>query len=765
MKQSNDFAHDMLDLDCDPGKLLYYAARDVKVREESGSILLELSFIPIRHDGVFINAGDREPESREFQLLSYGENILRFGSREMLSVPDSESPMLSISGGAVREPLRLSFPEEGLTEFIDNRGRVRGRLNVKPHSIAYWSDLQPPSDPMLQLELFPDGGTPVRFMSYDQFFPGKLDSVSLAYTRNTSGKSDALFSFHAHGDECFYGTGERFSRIDLSGRTVTLENTDSLGNNSRKAYKNVPFYLSSRGYGLFIHTSRHLRLSFADISIRAVQGLIEGGDIDLFLTGGGTPEKVLYNYRCLTGFSPAVPLWSLGTWMSRMTYVSSEEVESIAERMRQEEYPCDVIHLDTGYFERDWICEWSFSAERFPDAGKFLKRLKEKGFYTSVWQTPNIGKENKLYKEASENGFLGWPVEAGPNSDAPRSDFSGQDMGGQIDFSNPEAVSWYKELLRGLLDLGVDCIKTDFGEKLDLGAHYRGLPAEVLHNLYSLLYQRAAFELSGRYAEHPLIWARAGWAGGQRYPVHWAGDTAATWDGMAASLRGGIQLGLSGYSFWGHDVAGFHGLPDFMNSRPDENLYLRWTQFGVFTSHMRYHGTSAREPWEYPGVSALVRSWLRLRYALIPCIMREILHCTRSGRSMISPLFLDYQEDRTVYHLDDQYLFGRFFLVAPVMNENGVRDVYLPKGEWINFFTGERLTGPLWTGRRTWPEEQMPVFAKAGSSIPWYPLPVLSTSEMDPGQEEILSLDDDFRGILNGPIGRLCGFKAAEGGR
>jgi alpha-D-xyloside xylohydrolase len=756
MKQSNDFAFDMIDMDQHPRQLLYHAGKDVRATEEDGTILLDIPFVPTRFDGTFVDAPDLPATHLAFRLRACGDLALRFGARiDGSGMPEDTDGMLAPNGETGKQDLALRDREPGVIEAIDPAGRIRMRLSTNPPPIRYWSDLQPPPDPMIDLTFYPDGKTAVPLMGYDQFFPGKLDSVALGYCIDEEGRCRTLLSTHADGSEHFYGTGERFGHLDLSGRTVTLENTDALGTNSRKAYKNIPFFVSSRGYGIFHHTSDHMRISFADISLRAVQSLVEDGTWDVFFLGGGSPERVLRTYRCLTGFSPELPLFSYGMWMSRMTYTSAAQVEKIVDRLRKEDYPCDVIHLDTGYFEKDWICEWSFSKERFPDPAGFVRRLKRRGIRLSVWQTPNIGKTNRYYETALSHGYIPDTMQEG--IPVPASDFSGQQFGGQLDFSNPEAVQWYKDRLRRLLDLGVAVIKTDFGEKLAMNMAYKGLPSSKLHNLYALLYQKAAFETTAEYTDRPFIWARAGWAGCQRYPLHWGGDTVASWDGMYQTLRGGLQLAMSGFTYWSHDIPGFHGNPDFMNSRPSQLLYLRWTQFGVFTSHMRYHGTNEREPWAYPKVADTVRLWLRLRYALIPYILGQARLCSDTGRSMVSPLVIDFPDDPACATIDDQYLFGREFLVAPIFNQEGSRKVYLPAGIWIDFFRGTVHGGNQWISVEREPLQWLPVFVRKGARIPVYPLPVSCTDEMDPSRVRELVCDDRFPGVADSLLAPLLG--------
>jgi len=336
------------------------------------------------------------------------------------------------------------------------------------------------------------------------------------------------------------------------------------------------------------------------------------------------------------------------------------------------------------------------------------------------------------------------------SGEASGSDFSEEAIGGHIEFSNPAAVAWYQGLLRELLNDGASAIKTDFGEDIT-DAEY-AIPLQRLHNLYPLLYQQAAYDVTREVTGDSIIWARAGWAGCQRYPVHWGGDAECSWAGLAGSLRGGLQLGLSGFAFWSHDVPGFHGTPQFMHSLPAEDLYLRWTQFGVFTSHLRYHGTSPREPWEFPAVADSVRRWLNLRYALIPYLLREGKAAIESGLPLLAALVLHHGDDPVCRGIDDQFYCGRDFLIAPVMNSEGVRDVYLPRGEWVDLWTGEVRRGPGWLRRLHVPLSLMPVFVKKGASIPVYPQQVQSTAEMDMGKVTEIRFDEGYKG-LEGVLG------------
>ncbi|MBQ2167749.1 MAG: alpha-xylosidase, partial [Prevotella sp.] len=587
-------------------------------------------------------------------------------------------------------------------------------------------------------------------LSDDHFSPPRYDALPLGFVScgNATTKEEtnerATISFKCQADECFVGTGERFRKMDLSGQTFQLKNQDGQGVNNRRCYKNIPFYMSSRMYGVFYHTSDYCKLSLADHSSRSVQFMCDRATIDAFLIGGKTPEEILHNYRKLTGFPSMPPLWSYGIWMSRMTYFSAEEVNDICDHLRKEHYPCDVIHLDTGWFRTDWLCEWKFNPERFPYPKGFIQNLKKKGFRVSLWQLPYVAKGAEQLEEAKANQYIA-PLLKEQASEG--SNFSALDYAGTIDFTYEKAVEWYKKkLLKPLLDMGVTCIKTDFGENIHLDAVYHSMTPERLNNLYALLYQKAAFEITKEVTGDGIIWARAAWAGCQRFPLHWGGDSASSWDGMAGSLKGGLHFGLSGFAFWSHDVPGFHSIPDFMNSPINPQVYVRWTQFGVFTSHIRYHGTCKREPWHYPEIAPIIKRWWKLRYRLIPYIIQQSEMACQSGLPIVQALIFHHPDDRQCWHIDDEYYFGNEFLVCPVMNDKGIRDIYLPDGEWINFFTGERMEGGKWYDAVKTPLDLMPVFVHPNATIPIYPYDVDCTDDMDLSKAINLEITDNYIG-------------------
>ncbi|MFF2479597.1 alpha-xylosidase [Paenibacillus sp. NPDC058071] len=527
------------------------------------------------------------------------------------------------------------------------------------------------------------------------------NGLPFSFKRSSADMSNRLAaSFMLRPNEKLYGTGESFTRLNKRGQRVDLFTTDALSAQTNKMYKPIPFFLSSEGYGMFIHTSTPLTLDFG-ATYDDTQTMYTGEEeLDLFLFIG-SPKEVLSSYTNVTGRSPLPPLWSFGLWMSRITYSSETEVREVAAKLQQLDIPCDVIHLDTGWFETDWRCNYRFSAERFDDSAKMLSDLKEQGYRVSLWQLPYFTPNNSLYDEILEKGLAIKTTDGRlPTEDA------------ILDFSNPEAVRWYQEHLASLLKLGVGAIKVDFGEAAPLqGMYASGRSGFHEHNLYPLRYNQAAAEATKAVSGESIIWARSAWAGSQRYPIHWGGDAENTNSAMAASLRAGLSLGLSGFSFWSHDIGGF------VHSSPEE-LYERWLPFGMLTSHSRCHGAPPTEPWAYS--EAFVESFRKsanLKYELMPYVYTQAKLCSDQGLPMLRPLFLEFPEDEGSWLVEDQYLFGADLLVAPLF-EDGMteRSVYLPPGVWIDYQSGERYEG----GWRRITAGELPIvlLVRAGAVIP-----------------------------------------------
>ena len=754
MKQTNYHLFDFMDfsdLDLKKDEALWKAYTPTTIEERDGDIVVTIPYQQQKHQEDM--APDTEVPQQTYDLIirAYEPNMIRLFTTMTDDEMVESDDMLMFSPEIRRLPLRYVCGD-----VIATNGKKVATIDLSTPKLDHWSDLLPAPQPAPFITFYPDGDeTKGIALSDDHFSPPRYDALPLGFCSvsccgTVTNKTErATISFKCSPDECFVGTGERFRKMDLSGQTFQLKNQDGQGVNNRRCYKNIPFYMSSRMYGCFYHTSDYCKLSLADHSTRSVQFMCDRATLDVFLIGGQTPEEILRGYRMLTGFPQMPPLWSFGIWMSRMTYFSADEVDEICDHLRREHYPCDVIHLDTGWFRTDWLCEWKFNPERFPDPKGFIQRLKDNGFRVSLWQLPYVAAGAEQLAEAKANQYISAPVVSGSAADntGGSSNFSALDYAGTIDFTYDKAVNWYKnQLLKPLLEMGVTCVKTDFGENIHMDHRYHAMTPERLNNIYSLLYQRAAYEVTKEVTGDGIVWARSAWAGCQRYPLHWGGDSASSWDGLAGSLKGGLHFGLSGFAFWSHDVPGFHSIPDFMNSPLDEDVYVRWTQFGVFSSHMRYHGTCKREPWHYPVIAPIVKKWWKLRYRLLPYIVEQGKKACESGYPMVRALIFHHPHDRQCWHIDDEYYFGSEFLVCPVMNSENKRDIYLPEGLWVNFFTGERLEGGRWYYDVEVPLDQMPVFARPGALIKMYPDDVDCTDQMDLNKAVTIEITKDYKG-------------------
>jgi len=528
--------------------------------------------------------------------------------------------------------------------------------------------------------------------------------------------------------EKIFGCGESFTGLDKRGQKLVLWTDDANGIENQGMYKPIPFFMSSRGYGMFLHTSSPITLDFG-YSFNGINSMMVGDDeLDLFVFLG-KPRDILDEYTTLTGKSPLPPLWSFGLWMSRCTYNNEKQVRDIAAQLRQEQIPCDVLHLDTGWFETDWQCDYEFSPTRFPTPQKMLSDLRGEGFHVSCWQLPYFVPKNKLFPELVKQDLVVHDRKGNlPYEDA------------VLDFSNPKTVDWYQTRLAHLLQMGVSAIKVDFGEAApEDGIYADGRTGFYEHNLYPLRYNRAVAEITKRVTGENIIWARSAWAGSQRYPLHWGGDAESTDAGMASELRGGLSFGLSGFSFWSHDIGGFTA-----NSveTMDKDLFARWLAFGMLSSHSRCHGEAPKEPWRY-GTNFLDKFRVvdDLKYRLMPYVYAQAKDCSEHGLPMVRALFINYPDDPGSWLVDDEYLYGSDLLVAPLLHEGETgRAVYLPPGTWIDYQSGHAYTG----GWQQIEAGEIPavILVRDGAVIPHIPL-AQSTSQMDWSQIELLAFAKD----------------------
>ncbi len=516
-------------------------------------------------------------------------------------------------------------------------------------------------------------------------------------------------------DEKLYGFGERFVPINQRGLQFESWMDDAGGVSSQRAYKNVPFFLSSQGYGVFINTTRRIHYCLGSQSTISAMFEVTGSELDYFVIAGPMPGDIIRRYWDLTGQPSVPPYWTFGFWSSRYGYRNRAGVEEVADGYRARHIPCDVIHLDPWWMGGpDRWCTLVWDTQAFPDPAGLIARLRQQGFRVSLWINPYVPQGTPLFEEGLAEGYFVAHPKGGPYLHAGWEE--GMPPTAFVDFTNPRSVVWWQAKLKPLLDMGVATFKTDFGEWApEDGVYHDGTPGAEAHNLYPLLYNRAVFELVNAHSDgRGVVWARSATAGSQRYPVHWGGDPRTTFDHMAATLRGGLNLGLSGFPFWSHDIGGFA-----RDSQPA--LYTRWAQFGLFSSHARAQGQTAREPWAF-GAEAedTFRRYAQLRYRLLPYIYSMAVEATHTGRPVLRALLFDYPDDPTTHTLDLQYLFGDSFLVAPVFAEQADMPVYLPAGSWIDYWTGAAYDGPGWITTRA-PLDTLPLFVKHGAIIPLGP--------------------------------------------
>ncbi|MEL7607901.1 MAG: TIM-barrel domain-containing protein [Bacillota bacterium] len=505
--------------------------------------------------------------------------------------------------------------------------------------------------------------------------------------------------------EAFFGFGESFSSANKSGQRKLIWMINPLGTSSAKSYKNVPFFMSSAGYGLYLNSSRKSVFDMGSYFFKTHTVASFDTQLDLFFIPGPDYASILKGYCDLTGHCINVPpKWSFGVWMGRNCYRTRGEIEEICAELRQRELPCDVIHLDWDYTRVETHgFDFLFDEQRFPDPASMIRWMRERHYRLSLWQLPYLNKNTPIYDYCREKGYFArLPEGVDPDSENV----------GVLDFSNPETVAWYQAQLKNLLQMGASVIKTDFGENADAEYRYRSIDGADMHNLYPLLYNKAAYEVCEEVCgEEALIWGRSAFAGAQRYPMYWGGDSDSDYYGLYHSLRGGLSLGLTGFPFWSHDVGGYFGTPD-----PD--VYIRWVQFGMLSSHVRFHGTTAREPWHYGDAAVDVyRRYAAIRYSLIEYLYAEAHHAVEACTPMMRHLALDFGGDPTVLNIDDQYMLGRNVLVAGVFDNNPVRRLYLPAGRWLDWHTNEILEGSRWIDYPV-PPEIMPIFLRFGTATP-----------------------------------------------
>ncbi len=511
--------------------------------------------------------------------------------------------------------------------------------------------------------------------------------------------------------ECVYGLGERFTAFVKNGQVVETWNKDG-GTGSDQAYKSVPFYLTNRGYGVFVNQPEDVSFEVASEKVSRVQFSVPGQSLEYYVIYGPTPKEILAKYTQLTGRAALPPAWSFGLWLTTSFTTSYDEqtVTGFIQGMADRDLPLHVFHFDCFWMRSFHWSDFEWDSATFPDPPAMLRRLKERGLHICVWINPYIAQLSPLFEEGRRNHYL----LRKPNGDVWQTDQWQAGMG-IVDFTNPEACAWYAGKLHALCDMGVDSFKTDFGERIPTDVvYYDGSDPRRMHNFYPYLYNKVVFDVlcETRGEGEAAVFARSATAGGQQFPVHWGGDCYSNFESMAESLRGGLSLCLSGFGFWSHDIGGFEGTP------PAE-VYKRWIAFGLLSSHSRLHGSSSyRVPW-LSGDEAVdtLRFFTKLKCRLMPYLFACAVLARDTGAPVMRAMLLEFPDDPACDYLDRQYLLGESLLVAPVFSADDTVSYYVPAGKWTAFLTGETIVGPGWQ-RETHGFLSLPLLVRANTLLP-----------------------------------------------
>ena len=516
--------------------------------------------------------------------------------------------------------------------------------------------------------------------------------------------------------ECVYGLGERFTAFVKNGQVVDIWNEDG-GTASQISYKNIPFYVTSKHYGVFVDHSDHVSFEVASEKVENVGFSVKGEEIRYHIIYGDDIKGVIENYTDLTGKPALPPAWSFGLWLSTSftTNYDEETTNSFIQGMADRDIPLSVFHFDCFWMKEFHWCDFEWDSRIFPDVPGMLKRYKDKGLKICVWINPYIAQGTNFFKEGLKNGYL---VQRADGRGIKQID-NWQPGMGLVDFTNPDAVKWYQNKLKTLLDMGVDCFKTDFGERIPVDVkYYDGSDPVSMHNYYTYLYNKAVFDLlkEVKGEGEAILFARSATAGGQQFPVHWGGDCSATYASMAESLRGGLSFTLSGFSFWSHDMGGF------VTQSPDD-LYRRWLPFGFLSSHTRAHGAPPTEPWLISKeFTDAFRANAEMKYQLMPYVYAQAKDCSEKGLPMVRALFVEFPHDAGAWLVEDEYMYGSQILVAPLLESGTDRSVYLPKGKWIDYQDGKVYEGGY--QHISVAEHKIPcvILVRDGSLIPQVPV-------------------------------------------
>lgn len=588
--------------------------------------------------------------------------------------------------GEMTDPQRVTFARNLSEQAVDVSLQ---ETDDRAMLVSDLTSVQVDLDPFHITFYDPDGNVLLDQTYTDTDVKGRLLATPFGLSQVNGQRVAFHDAFTVEPDEHFYGLGEKFTDFDKRGQRLEMWNYDAMTVRTEQAYKNVPFLVSTRGYGIFVDSSACIRFDVAATSSASLSIVVPDSALDYYVIVGPELKTIITRYASLVSFPILPPKWAFGLWVSSGAMPdNAEQTLERARLLRKHGIPSNVLHLEPYWMRFGCWSDMIWDTKAFPDPEGMLRQVKDMGFKVCLWINPYLGKASERFMEAADKGYLLRTPQGEP--------YVADLWGGYhppvaiIDLTNPKAVDWFKMLIRPLFRIGVDVLKTDFAEGVPVDAvAHNGMQGEQLHNLYPLLYNDVVAEVTveetGRAG---MVWGRSTYAGGQRHAAQWGGDPRCTYQDMAATLRGGLSIGMCGHSFWSHDIGGFKG-------QPTQDVYIRWAQFGLFSPLSRAHGTTTRLPWDY-GEEALriFRDYARLRYRLLPYIYTYASIAAETSLPVMRAMVLEFPNDPNTYTLDLQYMFGRELMVAPIYNSVGRRPVYFPHGHWVDFWTREVIQGP-----------------------------------------------------------------------
>lgn len=660
-----------------PNFQMQYATQAVRVEKRPDALHVLSACRPIHHRGDTLDGG-----TLDVTFTAPRENIIRVTVTHFAGKRDN-APHFE----TYEEPVNAVIEENDETVSFTS-----GKLTARVQKGENW-----------QVDYVAEDG---RVLTSSAF-----RGMGRALDKDT-GKTYMSDSLMLDVGECVYGLGERFAAYVKNGQSIDMWNADG-GTASEQTYKNIPFYMTNRGYGVFVEDTSDVSFEVASEKVERVQFSAEGETIVYDVIYGGTPKAVLDGYTALTGRPALLPAWSFGLWLSTSFTTNYDEktATSFIQGMADRDIPLSVFHFDCFWMKGFNWCDFTWDEETFPDPVGMLKRYHDRGLHLCCWINPYIGQASPLFREGMEHGYLLKKT----NGDVWQTDLWQAGMG-ILDVTNPDARAWYCDHLRKILRMGVDCLKTDFGERIPVRdiAYYDGKDPLHMHNYYTFLYNKMVFDLlkEERGEGEAILFARSATAGSQQFPVHWGGDNSASYVSMAETLRAGLSMSHSGFGFWSHDISGFE-------QTAPADVYKRWAAFGLLSSHSRLHGSSSyRVPWLFDEESCdVVRKFTRLKCRLMPYLYGAAVEAHEHGTPMMRPMMLEFPDDPACDTLDRQYMMGESLLVAPVFHADSHVDYYLPDGLWTSLLDGRKVQGGHWQ-KETHDFLSLPLMVRPGTVLP-----------------------------------------------